>query len=206
MTKDTNTYFAKGCGRCDRFASEHCSALLWHDGLMELRSICLKVGLTEHSKWGHPCYVHADRNIAIIGAFQKDFRLSFFNAALMTDPNNLLQKSGPNTQHKDMFRFTHMADVEKIAPHIEAYLLEAMGYADRGLKPLKENIDLEWPEELINALEADPVLADAFYVLTPGRQRSYVINLNGAKAPATRLRRIEKFRAKIIAGKGAQEY
>jgi uncharacterized protein YdeI (YjbR/CyaY-like superfamily) len=64
---------------------------------------------------------------------------------------------------------------------------------------------LALPDELIEALDADPELAEAFHALTPGRQRSYVINLNGAKASATRQTRIARFRAQIIAGKGANE-
>lgn len=48
-------------------------------------------------------------------------------------------------------------------------------------------------------------LGQAFYALTPGRQRSYVINLNSAKKLETRIARIIKFRDKILAGKGAME-
>ena len=61
------------------------------------------------------------------------------------------------------------------------------------------------PEELIDALDADPELAEAFFKLTPGRQRSYLFTLSTAKQSSTRIARIEKFRPKIISGKGAQE-
>jgi uncharacterized protein YdeI (YjbR/CyaY-like superfamily) len=61
------------------------------------------------------------------------------------------------------------------------------------------------PDELIEALDADPELSEAFHSLTPGRQKSYMFNLNQAKQSATRIARIEKFRDKIIAGKGALE-
>ena len=47
--------------------------------------------------------------------------------------------------------------------------------------------------------------AEAFAALTPGRQKSWALFLNDAKTPATRLSRIEKGRARIIAGKGATE-
>ena len=59
--------------------------------------------------------------------------------------------------------------------------------------------------DAVEALDADPELADAFRALTPGRQNSYVINLAQAKQPATRTASIEKFRPRILAGKGAQE-
>jgi uncharacterized protein YdeI (YjbR/CyaY-like superfamily) len=90
-------------------------------------------------------------------------------------------------------------------PIIEAYLLEAIGYATAGIKPERQPVDLQAPDELLEALESDPELADAFYGLTPGRQRSYLINLSSAKNPATRISRIAKFRSKILAGKGAME-
>ncbi|MCA9213908.1 MAG: YdeI/OmpD-associated family protein [Planctomycetales bacterium] len=149
--------------------------------------------------------MHADRNIVIIGALRDDFRLSFFNAALMKDPDGVLEKQGPNTQHPDMIRFTANNQVAKLKPVIESYLVEAIGYAEAGIKPPKQERDVQLPDELLEALESDPELAESFYGLTPGRQRSYVINLNSAKKAETRVSRIEKFRDKILAGKGAME-
>lgn len=45
----------------------------------------------------------------------------------------------------------------------------------------------------------------AFHALTPGRRNSWVLHVQGAKAPATRLARVEKARPRILAGKGALE-
>jgi uncharacterized protein YdeI (YjbR/CyaY-like superfamily) len=205
MITAIDDYFAKGCGRCERFATPECSARQWARGLEELRRICLDEGLVEQAKWGHPCYMHAGRNVAILGAFREDFRLTFFNAALMKDPKGILEKRGPNTRHPDMIRFTGDERVLELESAIRSYLQEAADYAGKGIKPATEARELELPGELVEALGADPELADAFGKLTPGRQRSYVINLNGAKKPATRIARITKFRAKIIAGKGATE-
>ena len=89
---------------------------------------------------------------------------------------------------------------------IAAYLTEAMGYAAAGITPPKQPRDIALPDELIEALDADPELAEAFHALTPGRQKSYAILLNSAKTSATRVARIEKARDKIFAGKGATEY
>jgi len=198
-------YFSKGCGRCDRFATAACSTVEWAGGLKGLRRICLGAGLIETVKWGHPCYMHAGRNIAIIGAFRGDFRISFFNAALMRDPEGVLEKPGPNSQTPDMIRFVENGQVARMEPVIRAYLKEAMAYADAGQKPPKVASEIELPDELLEALDADPELAEAFHRLTPGRQKSYAINLNAAKTSATRMLRIAKFRSHIIAGKGAME-
>jgi uncharacterized protein YdeI (YjbR/CyaY-like superfamily) len=71
--------------------------------------------------------------------------------------------------------------------------------------PAKVTRELDLPEALVDALECDAELAKAFAALTPGRQRSYVIALSSAKKPETRVARVAKFRAPILAGKGAME-
>lgn len=205
MITDIEDFFARGCGRCARFDTPDCSVQQWRTGLSALRRICLEAGLVETVKWGHPCYMHAGRNIAIIGALRGDFRISFFNAALLRDPEGVLERQGPNTRHPDMIRFADAARVAALTPTLRACLAEAMGHADAGLKPPKESGDITLPDELAEAMDADPELAEAFHALTPGRQRSYVINLGTAKTTATRLSRIAAFRPGILAGKGATE-
>lgn len=205
MITDIEDYFTLGCGRCDRFATPDCSTRRWTSGLDALRAICVDAGLTETVKWAHPCYVHAGRNIAVIGAFRDDFRLSFFDAALLTDPDGVLERQGPNTRYPDMIRFTDVADVPDREPVVRACLAEAMRYAEDGVRPPKDDTELELPDELAEALAADPELGEAFHALTPGRQRSHVINVGGAKKAETRIARIAKLRPKILAGKGATE-
>jgi uncharacterized protein YdeI (YjbR/CyaY-like superfamily) len=80
-----------------------------------------------------------------------------------------------------------------------------MDHAEAGTKPPKVDRAIDMPDELIEALDADPELAEAFHGLTPGRRKSYLFNLNQTKQSATRVARIAKFREKIIAGKGALE-
>lgn len=205
MISDIKDYFAKGCGRCARFDSADCSARLWSEGLKDLRGLCLQAGLTETVKWGHPCYMHAGRNIAIIGAFRDNFRLTFFEAGLLRDQDGVLQRQGAQSAVPDMIRFDATTHVADHVTTIAAYLKEAMGYAKAGLRAPKVVRDLDWPQELTEALDIDPELAEAFAALTPGRQKSYLLNLNAAKQAQTRITRIAKFRDKIIAGKGAME-
>lgn len=203
MITDIEDYFAKGCDRCPRFATPECSTQRWAQGLASLRRLCRQAGLIETVKWGHPCYMQADRNIAVFGAFRADYRLTFFEAALMKDPEGILELAGPNTQHAGVMRFTENAQADAMAPVILSYLAEAKAYADQGVTAPKLARVLELQDELVEAMDADPELAEAFHALTPGRQKSYVINLNGAKKPETRVARIAKFRSKILAGKGA---
>lgn len=205
MITDPDHFFTKGCGRCARFATPDCSIQPWIDGLKALRRICLDVGLQETVKWAHPCYMHAGRNIAIFGAFRDDFRLSFMNPGLLVDSEGVLEPQGPNSGTPGMIRFTANAQVDEKAPVIRAYLRQLMAHAEAGTKPPKVEREIDMPDELIDALDADAELAEAFHALTPGRQKSYFFALNQAKQSATRVTRIEKFRSKIIAGKGALE-
>jgi len=116
MITEIEDYFSLGCGRCERFATTDCSTRKWAAGLLALRRICIDLGLVETVKWAHPCYMHKDRNIAIIGALRSDFRLSFFNAALMKNTEGVLERQGPNTKHPDMIRFTDNAQVAAKKP------------------------------------------------------------------------------------------
>jgi uncharacterized protein YdeI (YjbR/CyaY-like superfamily) len=104
-----------------------------------------------------------------------------------------------------MFRFTAVGQVGEREPIVRAYLRQLMDHAEAGTKPAKAAREIDMPDELTDALDADPELAEAFQALTPGRQKSYLFNLNQTKQSATRVARIEKFRDRIIAGKGATE-
>jgi uncharacterized protein YdeI (YjbR/CyaY-like superfamily) len=205
MITDPDVFFAQGCGRCIRFATPDCSTRLWINGLNNLRRICLDVGLKETAKWGHPCFMHAGRNIALFGAFRTDFRLSFMNPGLLRDTEGVLEPQGPNNSTPSMIRFVAVEQVGEMEPVIRAYLRQLMDHAEAGTKPPKVDREIDMPDELTEALDADPELAEAFHALTPGRQKSYMFNLNQTKQSATRVARIEKFREKILAGKGAME-
>lgn len=205
MITEIEDYFDKGCGRCARFDSAACSARKWLAGLAALRQICLSVGLSETVKWGHPCYMHAGRNIAVMGALQGDFRLSFFNAALLSDPDGALERQGPNTRHPDMLSFTEAGQVAAKEPALRHLLAQAMSHAEAGRTAPRDETEPDLPGELADALDSDPALAEAFYSLTRGRRRSYVIALSSAKQAETRRRRIEGFRERIFAGKGAMD-
>jgi hypothetical protein len=67
----------------------------------------------------------------------------------------------------------------------------------RSLRPFRDRRLLDPP------LDADPDFAEVFHALTPGRQKSWALHLNDAKAQATKLARIEGSRPRILAGKGA---
>ncbi len=206
MITDVEDYFSKGCDRCPRFNTSACSTQKWASGLAALRTLCLDLDLDETVKWGHPCYMHAGRNIAIFGAFQDNFRLSFMNGSLLKDTAKVLEKNGPNTENATILRFFDDADVLNRADLIRAYLIELMQYAEQGIKPApKMHDELVLTDEMITAFDNDGEFAAAFDALTPGRRRGWNLHITSAKKSATRDNRIAKARPKIIAGKGWNE-
>lgn len=205
MISEIGAYFSQGCGRCARFDTPECSVQLRAGELAALRALCLGAGLEETVKWGHPCYVAAGRNIALIGAFRDDARLTFPEAALLSDPGGLLELAGPNSRQANLVRFRSEAEVAAKAAGVQALLAEAVGHAVAGRRVPRVVEEAELPEDLAEALDGDPALAEAFAALTPGRRRSYVVALSGAKQAATRARRIAGYRERILAGKGATE-
>lgn len=206
MITDVNDYFTQGCGRCARFGTADCSVQHWAEGLAHLRAICRDLDLVETVKWGHPCYMFADRNIAIFGAFRSNFRLSFMNAGLLADPDGVLRPGGPNARAKSVLIFDSLDMLRAQDSIIRAFLTDLKVCATKGITPPKTAPgDLDLPRELIDALDSDPDYADAFAALTPGRQRSWFLHINSAKQAATRIKRIEKARDRVLISKGWNE-
>jgi len=48
-------------------------------------------------------------------------------------------------------------------------------------------------------------LKTAFYALTPGRQRAYLLHFSAPKQAKTREARVEKYIPKILDGKGLED-
>jgi uncharacterized protein YdeI (YjbR/CyaY-like superfamily) len=178
----------------------------WQPELEKLRDIVLDCGLTEEYKWEEACYSFEDANIALIHGFKEYFALLFFKGALMADPEHILIQQTENVQAGRQIRFTSMAAVEKMDSVLRQYIAEAIRVEKAGLKvEYKKTEDYEVPEELHRAFSEDPGFRNAFYALTPGRQRGYLLYFAGAKQVKTREERIEKYKDLIFDGFGMQD-
>lgn len=187
--------------KVDAFLSR---AKAWQGEMKKLRSILLECGLEEDLKWGKPCFMHGESNIAIIQPFKEHCSLMFFKGALFQDTLGLLRSQGENTQSALRLEFTSEAQVKKAV--LKAYVKQAIAVEKAGLKvDFKAKRELELPEELTQILKKDRKLAKAFSSLTPGRQRGYVMHFTGAKQAETRIARIEKCIPKILAGMGMND-
>lgn len=198
-------YLTEGCGRCKYFQTPQCKVHRWTDELQFLRAIVLKAGLGEELKWSMPCYTMNGKNILIVAAWKDYCSISFFKGALLKDTKQLLATPGENSNAMRQFRFTDTKQIIKIEKVILQYIKEAIVIEQSGVKitaPKKEQVIIpELQEVFVN----NPQCKNAFYELTPGRQRGYLIYFSTAKQSNTRLSRIKKYYDKIINGKGLDD-
>jgi uncharacterized protein YdeI (YjbR/CyaY-like superfamily) len=196
-------FFIDGCMRCKLGATPECKVHFWDEPLALLRQYLLDCNLVEELKWGMPTYTFKSKNIIMLGAFKDSCIISFLKGALLKDAKKLLVKPGENTQGSRVIKFTEAKTVAKLEKTLKAYIYETVALEESGAKvEYKKNTELELVAELQEFLLQDAALKKAFEALTPGRQRGYNIYFSGAKQSATRISRIEKYRAKILQGKG----
>ena len=176
----------------------------WPTEVAALREVLLGCRLSEAIKWGKPCYLHGERNIALIQEFKDFLALMFFKGALLDDPDDLLHDVGPNSRSARRMQFTSVDEVQRAAKSIGAYVVAAIEIEESGAQvgPPEE---LDLVDELRERLDQDPELRKAFEALTPGRQRAYNLHIGGAKQAKTRAARVDKHAARILAGKGLND-
>jgi len=178
----------------------------WQDAFTKLRSIALSCPVTEELKWGKPCYEVNGSNVVLMHGFKEYCALLFTKGALLRDPQGLLVQQTKNVQAARQLRFTSAKEVTARTATIKAYILEAIELEKAGVKvAYKQTEDFEVAPEFQARLDNTPSLKAAFEALTPGRQRGYLLYFAGAKQPATRAARVEKYVRAIYAGQGLQD-
>ena len=174
--------------------------------IIALRLIVLDCGLAEELKWGVPCYLFEKDKIVLIHVFKEYCALLFFKGALLHDAKGILIQQTKNVQGARQIRFTNIKGIVEMETILKAYIYEAINVEKVGLKvALKETAQFIVPEEFLQTLKDDTGLKTAFYTLTPGRQRGYLLHFAEAKQTKTRLARVEKYRQQIIDGKGLND-
>jgi len=178
----------------------------WQKETDNLRRIALDCDLVEELKWGKPCFTWQKKNVAIVIPLKDACALSFFKGALLKDPKHILQKIGEHTQAGRWVKFTSPEEISALQQTLRSYIHEAIQVEASGRKvPLKKASEYLVPEELEVRLNAAPELKTAFEALTPGRRRSYIFHVSGAKQAKTRAARAEKCAPMILSGRGFNE-
>lgn len=179
----------------------------WKEEFLLLREIVSESkSLEEDYKWMHPCYTFEGKNVVLIHGFKEYCALLFHKGVLINDPENIFIQQTENVQSARQLRFTNIQQIINLRSVIKKYIKEAVEIEKSGKKvELKTVSDYPVPSEFQTALDEDKNLNDAFYSLTPGRQKAYLFYFNQAKQAKTRESRIEKYHQKILDGKGIDD-
>jgi uncharacterized protein YdeI (YjbR/CyaY-like superfamily) len=178
----------------------------WQEELEKLRTIVLDCQLTEELKWGVPCYTFQNSNIVLIHVFKGYCALLFVKGALLKDANGVLIQQTENVQAARQVRFTNVKEIVELETILKAYIYEAIEVEKAGLKVnYKKATEFSIADEFQNKLDEIPDLNTAFYALTPGRQRAYLLYFSAPKQSKTREARVEKCMQQILDGKGLND-
>ncbi len=199
-------FLLEGCMRCPKGATLACKVHRWTSILEKLRQYLLETELTEERKWGMPTYTLHGKNVLMLAVFNDSCALSFLKGILIEDPDGLLEFPGPNSQQAKFLRFIGLEQVDSRETAIRDFIRQAIEIEKKGKKvEAPRQISMEIPEELTQKFSEMEGLEKAFFALTPGRQRAYLIHFSGAKQTNTRMGRVEKYIPKIMEGKGMMD-
>lgn len=179
----------------------------WQDSILQLRKIILDCGLNEELKWGVPTYTFQKNNILLIHTFKDYCAILFMKGALLSDSENILIQQTENVQAARQIRFIDVLEIIQMKDTLKAYIFEAIEIEKAGLKvELKKPSEFKISEEFQHKIDEFPDLETAFYALTPGRQRAYLLYFSEPKQSKTRESRVEKCVEQILNGKGLNHY
>ena len=179
----------------------------WKEETILLREICLECGLEEDFKWMHPCYTFQGKNVVLIHGFKEYCALLFHKGVLLNDSEKILVQQTENVQSARQIRFQDTRGLIELRAVVKSYIFEAIEVEKAGLNvELKKTDEFIIPQELQQVFNNNPNIESAFYNLTPGRQRGYLLHFSQPKQSKTRVSRIEKCTPKILNGEGLNDF
>lgn len=178
----------------------------WGVELARLREIVMRSALEETLKWGVPCYMKDGKNICLLGKFNEFVSVSFFKGALLKKNVDKLVRPGSNSNHVKLLKFHSIDEINKAEQIIIECIEEAFEIERLGLQVEKVIFSSsDYPQELIERFEVDSAFQEAFFKLTPGRQRGFLLFFKSAKQSKTVVARIEKHYQRIHDGYGIHD-
>ena len=205
IKSSVDEYLRDGCGRCAKFQTPACKVHRWGPELAVLRELVLASGLTEAVKWGNPCYTLDGKNVVMVVAFKEFCALSFLKGAALADAHGVLEPAGPSSRFARLLKIRSPADLMTRRRAATQLLVQAIEVERAGIEVIPTGGAEPVPDELAQAMAANATLRRAFEALTPGRRRSHILHVGGAKQSETRARRVEKCTPDILAGRGFNE-
>jgi uncharacterized protein YdeI (YjbR/CyaY-like superfamily) len=141
----------------------------------------------------------------MIHAFKEYCSIMFMKGSLLTDPKNILHRQTEHVTAGRQLRYTRIEDFLAQRERAKAFILEAIQLEEAGKKVEKRTEEEPMVEELNESFAQDSTFKRAFYQLTPGRQRAYLLHFAQPKHAATRASRIEKCMDMILRGEGLHD-
>ena len=118
----------------------------------------------------------------------------------------MLIQQTENVQAARQMRFTNLQEIVKLEKTIKAYIYEAIEIEKAGLKVvLKPVAEYTIVDTFQKELAKNKKLNKAFYTLTPGRQRAYLLYFAAPKQEKTREARVTKCIPQILNGIGLND-
>jgi len=178
---------------------------IWEKALAVIASIIAQAPLEKTIKWGSEVFTRNGQNVVSYGGFKHHFAIWFYQGVFLKDPYKVLVNAQEGkTKALRHWRFTSIHEINE--QKILEYIMEAIAIADKGLKVKAEPFRaIPVPELLEAAFQADQPLQAAFQKLSPGKQKEYSVYINEAKQDATKIKRLEKIKPLIQAGKGLHD-
>lgn len=175
------------------------------EALNVLRELANSTELEETLKWNSPVYEINGKKVLGFGSFKHHFGIWFFNGVFLKDAKNLLVAASDTTKGLRQMRFESIGDINPDV--VLSYMKEAIENQKLGkeIKSEHKGSAVNVPTALTSALKVNSVLADAFQLLTPGKQREYAEYIATAKREDTKLSRIKKIKPMIIKGLSLNE-
>jgi len=143
----------------------------WSAEYAALRQLCLASGLNEELKWGQACYDLSDSNVVLIHGFKTYCALLFMKGALLKDPKGILIQQTRNVRPRGKSGLLSLADINKQKAAVKAYIRDALRLRNPVQGADEKRGTIRYARGVSKALNDDSKLAEAFYALTPGRQK-----------------------------------
>ena len=202
MNTSIENYFVNGCMRCKYGATPQCKVNKWMHELQLLRNIAHQSLLTEEVKWGVPVYTFNGKNIFSINALKDSANISFFKGVLIKDNYKILQQQDENVQSERIIKYTDTETILSQQEILHDYIQQAIEIEKNGTKVVFNKKPEPIPAELATIFDTDIDYKNAFFNLTQGRQRGYILHFSQPKKEETRIERIQKMRNQILQGIG----
>ncbi len=145
----------------------------------------------EKMKWSFPHFDYKGEMMCSMAAFKQHAVMGFWKAALMSDPQKIM------SNEESMGHFGRMTSVKDLPNDkiLIQYIKEAVKLNDEGVKldrpKATKEIKVDPPDYFMKAISKNKKALTTFQEFSPSNKRDYVEWVTGAKAEATRDKRLE---------------